>query len=98
MEACWAAYRGDTPIDHPELAPLNADLTGQPPALVVVAGEDVLRSDGEAYADALRVAGVDVTFSSYDDMTHGFLRWGGVVDRSRELLCEVAQFAADRLG
>jgi acetyl esterase len=97
MEACWTAYRGDTPLDHPELAPLNADLAGQPPALVVVAGEDILRSDGEAYADALRAAGVDVTFSSYDDMTHGFLRWGGVVDRSRELIREVAEFAAAHL-
>jgi hypothetical protein len=30
-------------------------------------------------------------------MTHGFLRWGGVVDRSRELIREVAEFAAAHL-
>jgi hypothetical protein len=31
-------------------------------------------------------------------MIHGFLRWGGVVDRSRELICELAEFTADRLS
>jgi len=30
-------------------------------------------------------------------MTHGFLRWGGVVDRARELIDEVGAFAAERL-
>lgn len=99
MEACWTAYRRSLASDHPDVSPLHADdLAGLPPALVVVAGEDILRSDGEAYADALRAAGVDVTLSSYDDMTHGFLRWGGVVDRSRELLAEIAAFAAEHLG
>ena len=99
MRSCWAAYRGDRPADDPELSPLHAeDLSGQPPALVVTARHDILRSDGEAYAAALRAAGVDVTFSEYADMTHGFLRWGGVVDRSRELIAEVAEYAAARLA
>lgn len=97
MEACWTAYRGDRPPDDPDISPLYADLRGLPPALVVVAGEDILRSDGEAYAAALREAGVDIELSVYEDMTHGFLRWGGVVDRSRELLGEVAAYAATHL-
>jgi acetyl esterase len=99
MQACWTAYIGDLPPDDPDVSPLHAgDLAGLPPALVVVAGEDILRSDGEAYAEALRAAGVEVTLSCYEDMTHGFLRWGGVVDRSRELLAEVAAFAAAHLA
>jgi acetyl esterase len=99
MEACWTAYRGDRPADDPDLSPLHAeDLGGLPPALVVVAGQDILRSDGEAYAEALRAAGVEVELSVYEDMTHGFLRWGGVVDRSRELIGEAAAFAADALA
>jgi acetyl esterase len=58
----------------------------------------VLRSDGEAYAAALRAAGVAVQLELYEDMTHGFLRWGGVVDRSRELVGRAAAFAAEHLG
>lgn len=98
MEACWAAYRGEADPLDPDLSPLHADLAGLPPALVAVAGADVLRSDGEAYAQALRDAGVDVTVSVYEDMTHGFLRWGGVVDRSRELIGEVAGYTSAMLA
>ena len=98
MRSCWTAYRGDRPADDPDVSPLHADLRGLPPALVVVAGHDVLRSDGEAYAEALRAAGVEVHVSVYDDMTHGFLRWGGVVDRSRELIDEIAGYAAAALA
>ena len=95
MRACWTAYRGDAPADDPDVSPLHADLAGLPPALVAVAGNDVLRSDGEAYAEALRAAGVDGRVVAYDDMTHGFLRWGGVVDRSRELVEQLGAQAAD---
>ena len=60
---------------------------------MAVAGFDVLRDEGVAYAGALEAAGVAVTLRSYDDMAHGFLRWGGVVDRGRELVAEVGAFA-----
>lgn len=98
MEACWTAYRGDAEPGDPDLSPLRADLTGLPPTLVAIAGVDVLRSDGEAYAAALQEAGVDVRLARYEDMTHGFLRWGGVLDRSRELICELADFTAAHLS
>lgn len=57
----------------PRVSPLCAsDLSGLAPALVVTAGFDVLRDDGQAYADALAAAGVPVTYRCYDDMMHGF--------------------------
>ena len=97
MQACWAAYRGETPADDPDISPLHADLVGMPPTLITLAHNDVLRSDGEAYAQALRAAGVKVELVDYEDMTHGFLRWSGVVDRSRELIAAVADYAAAAL-
>ena len=97
MEACWAAYRGDAPADDPELSPLCGDLAG--PAARADRRRrrrrPALRRRG--YAEALRAAGVETELARYPDMTHGFLRWGGVVDRSRELVGELAGFAADRL-
>jgi acetyl esterase len=97
MEACWVAYRGEHPADDPDVSPLHADLAGLPPALVVVARNDILCSDGEAYAAALGAAGVDVELAVYEDMTHGFLRWGGIVDRARELVGQIGDFTAARL-
>jgi acetyl esterase len=59
--------------DDPRLSPLLADdHSGLAPAFVVTAGFDPLRDDGEAYADALRAAGVPVTYRCYDDMIHAF--------------------------
>jgi len=78
----------------PDVSPLRAeDFSGAPPAYVAVAGHDVLRDDGIAYARALEAAGVAVTLREFDDMTHGFLRWGGVVDRTRELLDDLGAHA-----
>jgi acetyl esterase/lipase len=98
MEQCWRTYLGDADRADPDVSPLNAhDLAGVPPAYIAVAGHDVLRDDGLRYADALRAAGVDVTVERYDDMVHSFLRWGGVVERARELIEALGDYARGRL-
>ena len=98
---CWRTYVGDTDLaraDEPDASPLRAtDLAGAPPAYVAVAGHDVLHDEGVAYARALEAAGVPVTLRDYDDMAHGFIRWGGAVDRTRELVSELGAFARDAL-
>ena len=58
----------------PRVSPLLADdLTGLSPALVVTAGFDPLRDEGEQYADKLRAAGVTVDARRMGSMTHAFL-------------------------
>ncbi len=47
------------------------DVRGLPDALIVVDG-DVLRDEGEAYADKLMRAGVRVTSVRYSETTHDF--------------------------
>ena len=99
MRACWGVYAARRPQSDPDVSPLHAaDLSGLPPTLVAVAGHDVLCDDGVRYAEALRKAGVDVELDVYEDMAHGFLRWAGVVERSRELIDSLGAFAARHLG
>lgn len=98
MERCFAAYLPDGDGADPDVSPLRGDLAGLPPAFVAVAEHDVLREDGLAYAAALAAAGVEVELLRFEDMVHGFLRWGGVVDRAHELLGALGSWSRQRLA
>jgi acetyl esterase len=82
MEWFWDQYLA-SPDDaaDPLAAPLLAEsLAGLPPALIVVAGCDVLRDEGLRYGERLRAAGVPVTVHRHARMVHGFLACAGVVE------------------
>ena len=57
---------------------------------MITAEYDPLRDEGRAYADALRDAGVEVTYSEYPGMAHGFFGWHAAVDKAKEAMDEVA--------
>src|SRR6476660_3624936 len=73
----WDPYLPDAGRrSEPFTSPLRASdeqLSGLPPALVIVDEADVLRDEGEAYAARLRAAGVDITTVRYDGITHDFM-------------------------
>ncbi|MFW0786508.1 alpha/beta hydrolase [Gordonia sp. CPCC 206044] len=75
----------------PRVSPLLADdLSGLPPAYVVVAGFDPLRDEGIAYAEALEAAGVAVTLDRAGSLIHGFA--------NMTLISADARAAVDRIG
>lgn len=60
-------------LSNPYFAPLLAkDLSRQPRTLVITAEFDPLRDEGEAYAEALRSAGADVSVFRMPDTLHGY--------------------------
>lgn len=71
----------------PLLAP---DLAGLPAALVLTAEYDPLVDDCLAYAQRMRAAGVDVTYSCYAGMIHAFFALGGIFDDANRAVDEAA--------
>ncbi len=57
----------------------RTDLAGLPPATVITAEIDPLRSEGQALAKALTAAGVKVDAADYAGVTHEFFGMGAVV-------------------
>ena len=73
VTAVRAAYTGDrTDWTNPCFSPLFADLRGMPPALIQVGTNEILRSDSERLADALRVAGGYAKLEVYEECWHVF--------------------------
>jgi len=76
--------------ENPEVAPLRtADLSGLPPAIVVVAEYDPLRDDGLRYGERLGAAGVEVTLLRYDDMPHVFFSFVNLIETGNEAVARV---------
>lgn len=83
MDEAELMYLGRVAGGHdradPAVSPLLAnELAGLPPAVVVTAGFDPLRDEGDAYADALMAAGVKVDHWCEDGWYHGFAQFTGV--------------------
>jgi acetyl esterase len=73
------------------VAPLRApSLAGVAPALIVTAGFDPLRDEGEAYARRLREAGVRVDAVCFGGMIHGFAPMGRLIQTGNRAVSLVA--------
>jgi acetyl esterase len=73
------------------VSPLRAaSLAGVAPALVVTAGFDPLRDEGDAYARRLREAGVRVDHLCYGGMIHGFAPMGRLIDTGMRAVAHIA--------
>jgi acetyl esterase/lipase len=80
--------------DHtdPRVSPLlYGDVTGAPPAVVVVAECDPLRDEAVAYAGLLEHFGVPVELLEAKGMPHGFLRLGGQVPEALDVVDDLAR-------
>ena len=88
LTASWAGFVFSDPADaeNPYATGFKGDLANMPQTLLLIAENDGLRPQGEAYATALQDAGVDVDVSVVPGTNHGFL---AVHAESRE---KIAQF------
>jgi acetyl esterase/lipase len=71
-------------LEDPRISPLRAlDLAGLPAAQIHTAEFDPLRDEGKAYADRLRRAGVNVSYTCHEGMIHHFYAMAGVIPYAR---------------
>jgi len=89
MRWFWNHYLpdGNDPLACVLRAP---DLSGLPPALVILAEFDVLFDEGKAYADRLREAGVQTDVMVCEGMIHGFFRMTRVLEQANRVLEDAA--------
>ncbi|HEX5083502.1 MAG TPA: alpha/beta hydrolase [Blastocatellia bacterium] len=84
MKWFWDASLPDVAArKNPTASPLQAsldELHGLPPALVITDENDVLRDEGEAYADKMMQAGVSVTAVRYLGAIHDFVMLNPISD------------------
>ena len=96
VEVLIASYCGGHDRADPRISPLAAaDLSGLPPALIVVLSIDPLRDEAVVYADRLKESGVSVALIEFDHLAHGFVDLAGLIPAAAEASATVlAQFRA----
>lgn len=75
----------------PRVSPLSAEdslLRASPPTLVVTASDDVLRDEGEAYAERLAALGVECRLHRYEGVFHGFVAFADLLEDGARALDE----------
>lgn len=95
MERHVATYLGPADPLDPRASPyFAASFAGLCPAMVVTAGFDPLRDEGDAYAAKLAEAGVPVVHRCYGPLFHGFLNAGGGIRAAHAALLDMAHALA----
>ncbi|SEU25297.1 acetyl esterase [Nonomuraea wenchangensis] len=96
----WDHYAPDfADRANPDASPLRAaDLSGLPPAVILTAEHDVLRDEGEAYAERLRAAGVPVESRRFEGQMHAFFTLVNVLPGSAAAVAMVSEAVTRRLS
>jgi acetyl esterase len=93
-DLCVGHYTSGAEVarDDPRLSLVHAPNLGElPRALIAIAGFDVLRDEGEAFAQALQSAGVSVRTLRVPSLEHGFIHMTGVCPKARDALLAIAR-------
>ena len=88
----WNHYlKNEADGSNPYASPLRTEnFRNLPPATVITAEIDPLRSEGQAYAQQLQKAGVSVKATNYSGVTHEFFGAGAVVDKAKQAVRDAA--------
>jgi acetyl esterase/lipase len=79
----------------PLASPVNRDLSGLPPVLILAAEDEMLRCDAELMAQRLADHGVPCTLQIWAGQVHAFPVLGDLLPESRAAIHEIGTFIRD---
>lgn len=89
-------YGGGTDLNHPQLSPARADLTGLPPMLIHVGQAEVLLSDSVTLAQQAGLCGVEVRLEVWPEMIHVWHAFHDMLGEGRKATSQAAEWIAAR--
>jgi monoterpene epsilon-lactone hydrolase len=92
------AYASGLDPADPRLSPLNADLSGLPPALIQCGGDELFLSEGTELAARLEAAGTDVELQVYEGVWHDFQAHASILAEAATAVQRMAAWAEPLLG
>lgn len=95
LEHAAAIYAGEQ-RRHPLISPLEADLDGLPPTLIIVGTDEILLGDSEALYKKMASAGTPVRLSVYQNMWHVFPVQAGALSTANAAIAEMAAWIRDQ--
>lgn len=97
LEFGGRAHAGTLRRSDARVSPLFSDLSGLPPTLVQVGGDDLLLDDSVRFADRAYAAGVDVELQRFEGWWHDFQGSAPHLQTPRDALADIAAFLRRRL-
>ena len=97
-EVAMKSYAGNTPLAHPYLSPLFADLRGIPPLLVEASRIEVLWDDAAHFVERAKSAGVDVTFVPHEGLAHDWHVMVPFIPEARKSVRRIGEFLSSRIS
>jgi monoterpene epsilon-lactone hydrolase len=85
-------YAGEKDLRHPQISPVFADLTGLPPLLIDVAGDEILLGDAALIAAHAQAVGVVTDFRVWPGLWHVWHHAAGQEPAAEAALARIAQF------
>ncbi|MBC6698349.1 alpha/beta hydrolase [Hymenobacter puniceus] len=85
-------YAHNTPLAHPLLSPVRAELCGLPPLLIQISDAEVLHDDVVKFTEKARAAGVPVSLQVFGGLVHWWHLFWRLVPEARQALEQVGSF------
>lgn len=100
VEYYFRNYLGDHRFesDDPYACQAHADLSGLPPAFLVIPECDVLSEQSYAMVERMRAAGVEVSSETYAGATHSFLEAMSIAPIARRAIADAGTWLKQRLA